>query len=32
MLFADGPTLELGHFSPEIVGAFGLKLQPDYVV
>ena len=30
MLFADGDTLELGHFSPDIVGAFDLTLQPHY--
>jgi DNA-binding NtrC family response regulator len=32
MLFADGDTLELAHFSAEIVGAFDLKLQPHFVV
>ena len=30
MLFADGDTLELGHFSPDIIGSFDLNLQPHY--
>jgi transcriptional regulator with PAS, ATPase and Fis domain len=30
MLFVDGDTLEIGHFSPDVVGAYAVDLQPHH--